>query len=90
MEPGSTLRISCQLGGNSVNVDGHKLCNHAILDCNIEHGRHGNDGKSFHLLDGESDVIMVNNEKERCRNEDRAYLKSSNCQVIDTVHSNLN
>ena len=49
-------------GGNSVNVDGHKLWNHAIPDCNMEHGRHGNAGNSFHLLGGDGDVFMVNSE----------------------------
>ena len=67
-----------------------KLWNYAIPDRNMEHGRHGNDGESFHLLGGDGDVIMVNSEEGRCSNKDRAYLKSSNCQVIDAVHSNLN
>ena len=43
-------------------VDGHKLWNHAIPDCNMEHGRHGNAGNSFHLLGGDGDVFMVNSE----------------------------
>ena len=54
------IMSNCQLGGNSVNIGSHKLCNHSIPECKMEHGRH--DMTSFHLLGGDGDIFMVNSE----------------------------